>query len=175
MFAHTITVLSQHLLLLAAFAIGLFLIIITLRVGWLYHRINRVLAVGDIFGGSNKTGAQSIEQALVRAASDLTELRKFTKDMEQYLLTVEHRLKKSVQAVGTVRYNPFQGTGNGGNNSFSAAFINEHGDGLVVTSLYARDRISVFGKPVKNFVSDHELSEEERSAINICQQKIKTP
>jgi len=172
MFAHTITVLSQNLLLLAALAIGLFLIIILLRIGWLYRRINKMLVVGSVFGPDGKIVTQSIEAALVRAGSDLMELKKFTKDMEQYLITVERRLKNSVQAVGAVRYNPFQGSGSGGNNSFSAAFLNEHGDGLVVTSLYARDRISVFGKPITHFASDHELSEEERAAILSCQQKI---
>jgi hypothetical protein len=174
MLSYLVTVLSQHLLLLASFAIGFFLIIILLRVAWLYRRLERMLAVGNVFNNGSQP-AQSIEQALGRAASDLGELRKFTKDMEQYLMTVERRLKKSVQAVGTVRYNPFRGTGDGGNNSFSTAFLNEAGDGLIVTSLYSRDRISVFGKPVKNFVSEHELSEEEREAINVCQQKIKAP
>jgi hypothetical protein len=82
---------------------------------------------------------------------DLKEFKQFTKDMEHYLTTVEIRLQKSIQSVETVRYNPFKGTGSGGNNSFSTAFLTEKGDGVVLTSMYARDRISMFAKPVKNF------------------------
>jgi hypothetical protein len=67
--------------------------------------------------------------------------------MEEYLTTVEKRLKKSIQGVETVRFNPFKGTGAGGNQSFSTAFVNEKGDGVVLTSMYARDRISMFAKP----------------------------
>jgi hypothetical protein len=173
MFTSLVQTLSQHLLILAAVTIGFFLIIITLRLGWLYYRVNRLLSIGSIMSASGGQ-PQSIEQALVQASNDLTDLKKFTKDMEQYLVSVEKRLKKSVQGIGTVRYNPFQGSGTGGNNSFSAAFLNEHGDGVVLTSMYVRDRVSVFGKPVKHFESEHGLSDEEQASINSCRQKITT-
>ncbi len=60
-------------------------------------------------------------------------------------------------------------------NSFSTAFINEHGDGIVLTSHYARERISMFAKPVKAFASEHELSEEEIESIETCKKTLTTP
>ena len=174
MFTTIIAILDQHLLLAAAIVIGFLLIIILLRVSWLYRRVNRLLGIGSVFNHDGTALHQSIEASLVAAAGDLAELKKFTAEMRQYLISVERRLKNSVQGIGTVRYNPFKGTGDGGRNSFSAAFLNEHGDGVVITSLYARDRISVFGKPVQQFTSEHELSEEEQEAIKLCQQKITT-
>ncbi len=174
MFTTISTTLNQHLVTIAAVVIALLFIIIFLRLGWLYRRVNRLLSVGTVFNHSDKTPIVSIEKALITAAADLTELKKFTTEMRQYLTSVEHRLKNSVQSIGTVRYNPFKGTGDGGNNSFSAAFLNEQGDGIVVTSLYTRDRISVFGKPVTRFTSERELSQEEREAISICQKKTTT-
>jgi hypothetical protein len=103
---------------------------------------------------------------------ELGDLRQFTKDMESYLMTVERRLKKSIQGVETIRFNPFKGTGSGGNNSFSTAFLNEYGNGVVLTSMYSRDRISMFAKPVKGFKSEYELSEEELESIEKAKQNV---
>ena len=107
----------------------------------------------------------SLEDSILGIHTELKDLKQFTDDMEKYLTTVEKRVKKSLQTVETIRFNPFKGTGSGGNNSFSTAFLNERGDGVILTSMYSRDRISMFAKPVKAFSSEYELSEEEREAI----------
>jgi hypothetical protein len=86
---------------------------------------------------------------------------------------VEKRLKKSVQAVHTVRFNPFKGTGEGGNQSFATAFLTEDGDGVIISSLYSREHVSVFGKPVKKLVSEHTLSDEEKEALDTAVTKLK--
>lgn len=93
--------------------------------------------------------------------------------MEKYLETVERRLRKSVQSVHTVRFNPFKGTGAGGNQSFATAFLNEHGDGVVISSLYSRDHVSVFSKPVKKHASEYEFSNEEKEALGGAKDGLK--
>lgn len=65
----------------------------------------------------------------------------------------------------TVRFNPFQGKGIGGNQSFSSVFVDEEGNGVVITSMHTRERTNVFAKPLKNWGSEYELSEEEKRAI----------
>lgn len=117
--------------------------------------------------------AKSLEDSINTILEELKDLKGFTKDMEEYLTTVEIRLKKSIQSVETIRFNPFKGTGSGGNNSFSTTFVNEKGDGVVLTSMYARDRISMFAKPVKGFASDNELSEEEIESIKKTKESLK--
>lgn len=109
--------------------------------------------------------AKTLEDSFVVLTKDIKELQQFEKEMEHYLNHVEKRLKRSVQGVETTRFNPFKGTGSGGNQSFSAAFVNEKGNGLVLTSMYARDRISMFAKPLTNFKSEFDLSEEEKESI----------
>ena len=44
--------------------------------------------------------------------------------------------------------------------------LNEDGDGVVLSSLYARDRMSVFAKPIKNNKSEYELSNEEKEVLS---------
>jgi hypothetical protein len=43
--------------------------------------------------------------------------------------------------------------------------MNEEGDGVVFSSLYSRERVSIFAKPVKKQASEFELSAEERDAM----------
>ncbi len=117
---------------------------------------------------------QNIEQSIDHLSTEQKDLKKFTTEMEHYLQDVERRLQKSIQSVETIRFNAYDGVG--ANQSFTTVFLNEKGDGVVVSSLYARERTSVFSKPVKNHASEYGLSEEEVQAIaqakkNIWQQK----
>lgn len=109
--------------------------------------------------------ARSLEDSIVLIKKGHQDLERFRSEAEEYLRQVEQRLRRSIQGVETIRFNPFKGIGAGGNQSFSTAFLNEDGDGVVISTLYARDRMSFFSKPVKNFVSSHELSDEEKEVI----------
>lgn len=109
--------------------------------------------------------SENLMESLSSVDTSLKELQSSREEIEKYLTTVEKRLKKSVQAVHTVRFNPFKGTGSGGNQSFATAFLNESGDGVVVSSLYAREHVSIFSKPVKAGASEYELSDEEKEAV----------
>jgi hypothetical protein len=92
--------------------------------------------------------------------------------MDIYLKSVEERLKRSIQSVHTIRFNPFAGTGEGGNQSFATVFLNENGDGAVMSSLFTRDRVSVFSKSLKNFISEHGMSDEEKEALIQAKRKL---
>jgi len=67
----------------------------------------------------------------------------------------------------TVEYNPYKDMGVGGKQSFSTAFINKKGDGIILTSLYARDRTRFLLKEIKNFNSEKELAPEEKEVLKL--------
>lgn len=110
--------------------------------------------------------AKNISESLDYVSSNLKEVQLFRSEMEIYLKNVEKRLRKSVQSVQTIRFNPFKGTGGGGNQSFATTLMNQDGDGVIISSLYSRDHVSVFSKPLKNHESEHELTDEERESVN---------
>ena len=114
----------------------------------------------------------SLEDSIVTIKGNLDDLEKFRSDMKEYLTDVEKRLRRSTQGIETIRFNPFKGDGSGGNQSFATAFLDENGDGLVMSSLYARDRVSVFSKPIKKYTSEFELSNEEREAVDNAKKKL---
>lgn len=133
--------------------------IVVILVGLIVHleiRISRLLVGKD---------SRSLEDSIVHAKKEIEDLQTFKKDSLNYFTHVEDRLTRSIQSVETVRFNPFKGIGEGGNQSFATAFINEKGDGVVVSSLYSRERVSVFSKPVRKFESTFDLTEEEQSVI----------
>lgn len=116
--------------------------------------------------------AMTIEDSLVEIAKELDSLTEYKENSEEYLKRVERRLRKSTQSIQTRRFNPFKGTGTGGNQSFAAAFLNEDGEGLIISSLYASDRMSVFAKPVHKFVSTFELTDEENAALEKAKEDV---
>ena len=69
----------------------------------------------------------------------------------------------ALQRFGLVRYDAFEEMG--GRLSFSAAILDDHGDGLLVSSINGRTETRTYAKAVKQLTSDHNLSEEEREAI----------
>jgi hypothetical protein len=119
------------------------------------------LRIGGLLGKN----AHSIEEAVEETRSTIKKVERVQKETLAYLESVEKRLQKSIQGVGTVRFNPFKGQGEGGNQSFSTALLNEEGNGVVISSLYSRDRVSVFSKPLQKFSSEYELSDEEKEAV----------
>jgi hypothetical protein len=145
-------------------ALALATLALLVLVIWMHLKLRRFLIGID---------SENIKDSLTFVGSGLKELESFRTEMEAYLTTVESRLKKSVQSVHTVRFNPFQGQGAGGNQSFATAFLNEYGDGVIVSSLYGRDHVSVFAKPVKKHASEHELSDEEKEALAEAKKKLK--
>ena len=71
--------------------------------------------------------------------------------------------RHALQRFALIRYDAFEDMG--GRLSFSAALLDDHGDGLVITSINGRSETRTYAKPVKGLSSDHNLSDEEREAI----------
>jgi hypothetical protein len=117
--------------------------------------------------------AASLEDVLAGTLSEVRELQTFRHDVQEYCADVERRLRGSVRGVATVRFDAFAGAGHGGKQSFATALLSEDGDGVVISSVYARDRVSVFAKPVSKRDSKHELSEEERQALTEAEKSCK--
>ena len=140
-------------------------LLLTLAI-WIFILEKRIR---KIMGGKD---AKSLEETILQIHKEVDDLHTFRKDSIEYLKNIEARLKRSVQAVETIRFNPFKGTGDGGNQSFSTAFLNEKGDGALITSLYVRDHVSVYSKPVKKFASEFETTEEEKNAIRNAQESL---
>ncbi|OHA59887.1 MAG: hypothetical protein A2589_02475 [Candidatus Vogelbacteria bacterium RIFOXYD1_FULL_46_19] len=82
---------------------------------------------------------------------------------------IYRRLRHTLQRLHTVRFNPFSDQGS--NQSFATALMDEDGNGVVMSSLYSRDKVSIYAKPLTHFQSEYELSKEEARAIDEARRK----
>ncbi|MGQ9457218.1 MAG: DUF4446 family protein, partial [Anaerolineae bacterium] len=73
------------------------------------------------------------------------------------------------QHLGVGRFNPCPDPG--GNQSFAIALVDGRGNGVVLSSLHAREGTRVYAKPLKKWESDYALTEEEKQAIALAYQQ----
>lgn len=106
---------------------------------------------------------EDLEKVIHSLAENIQYLQKSKEALETKTDHMDRRLKTSIRGVEIVRFNPFKDSG--GNQSFAAALINEEGDGVVISSLYSRERVSIFAKPIKRHTSEYDLTKEEKEAL----------
>lgn len=142
-------------MLFGLLAFGLADLILVGWLAWLHRRLNR------LFTGR---GGQNLEELALDFRHQLAALDHARQEIERFLIEADQRLKSAVRHVRTFRYNPFPDQG--GNQSFTTVWLNERGDGVIITGLHARDTMRVYAKPIVNRTSQFELTAEEQAALN---------
>ena len=112
-----------------------------------------------LFGRKAIPGGELLKELIGRIAKSETRLD----DAESRINILEEIARISVQKVGFLRFNPFSDTG--GDQSFSLALLDRENNGVVVSSLYAREGTRVYAKAIKNSQPRQPLSEEERRVL----------
>ncbi|MFA6608385.1 MAG: DUF4446 family protein [Candidatus Paceibacterota bacterium] len=130
------------------------LIIVLIYVIYLHHKIHRFTR--------GETGT-SLESIIKKCVDSVAEIEKRNELISEHALSLDNRVSHALRNAQTIRYKAFES--NGSNQSFSIALLNEKGNGVVISSLHSRDRISTFAKPVEKYSSTHDLTEEEMSVI----------
>lgn len=140
--------------------IGFFIltgIIFLVQAAWIFSTEKRLKR---FFVGKK---AKNLEDTIVSLHNDIIELKKAKEEAEKNISIINAKLRKSIRGLEAVRFNPFPDQG--GKQSFAVGMLNEDGDGLVFSSLYSRERMSVFAKPIKNNKSEYELTAEEKEVL----------
>ena len=92
--------------------------------------------------------AKDLEDTIIILESEIVKLKEAREKIEKDIGLINQKLKKSVRGLETIRFNPFPDQGS--NQSFAIGILNEEEDGVVISSLYSRERMSIFAKPIKN-------------------------
>ncbi len=119
----------------------------------------------QIFGRDIK----DLEGILTKYGNDIKNVQEELKKLDSNLKEALKLGKKSVHKVGVVRFNPFSDTG--GDQSFAIALLDADDNGIVISSIHAREGTRVYAKPIKKGESKYNLSEEEKKAIKKAQIK----
>ncbi len=106
---------------------------------------------------------ESFVSAAARQVETVARLRAELSIVERKLSDLRLDVADSLRHVAVVRYDAFRDMG--GRMSFSAALLDDAGDGLVLSAIHGRTETRTYSKGVKAGDSDQQLSPEERQAI----------
>jgi hypothetical protein len=104
--------------------------------------------------------------AVNRQVGAVGELRTEVASLQDGLSKVRSDLRDALRHIAVVRYDAFPDMG--GRLSFTAALLDDAGDGLVLTSINGRSETRTYAKGVKAGASEHQLSPEEEQAISFA-------
>jgi hypothetical protein len=146
-------------LVAAALAIAVIVLVVVVVVLW-----RRLSALERRLAGLTSAGdGRSLESTLHATLDRVGALATGVDQLTSRAAMLETVQRKAVQKTGLVRYNPFEDTG--GNQSFAVALLDANGDGVVVSSLHARQNTRVYAKAVTGGRAEAALSDEEGEAL----------
>lgn len=108
-------------------------------------------------------GRASFVEVVARKAEEVEGLRDDVALLADELRSTQRELQMAVRHVGVVRYDAFGDMG--GRMSFSAALIDDHGNGFVLTSVHARSESRSYIKQLRGGMAEVTLSPEESAAV----------
>jgi len=146
--------LATAALAIAVVALIVIAVLLWRRVAALDRRIASLTSAGD---------GRSLESTLHATLDKVASLSTGVDQLRARANVMEAVQKKAVQRTGLVRYNPFEDTG--GNQSFAVALLDDQGDGVVVSSLHARQNTRVYAKAITGGKAEAALSDEEAEAL----------
>jgi hypothetical protein len=115
------------------------------------------------------TSGGNLESMLNEHIAQVRETADRLESVDRLARRLEKAAYFSLQHLGVVRYNPFSDSG--GDQSFAIALVDGHGNGVVLSSLHARDLTRVYAKPLQKWESTYSLTDEEKQAIALAYQK----
>jgi hypothetical protein len=138
--------------------VALLTFLVTLIVGFRLRRIRREYRV--LLGDKRD---EDLVSAAGRAVQQIDGLTKRLDELYSRHETSHVGSRRAIQRFGIVRYDAFEEMG--GRLSFSLALLDDHGDGVVLTSINGRTEARTYVKPIAALNSEHNLSDEEREAM----------
>ncbi len=142
-------------LIAAVVALAVTAIVLWRRLSSLDRRLADLTSAGD---------GSSLESALHATLDRVATLSSGVDALGSRTRALEAAQRTAIQRTGLVRYNPFDDTG--GNQSFALALLDADGDGVVVSSLHARQNTRVYAKAVAGGHAEAALSDEEAEALH---------
>jgi hypothetical protein len=113
-----------------------------------------------IFEGAK---GDNVERMLLSHLRDRMEIETRLESLDGIVKSLDVDMRTAKRHVGLVRYDAFEDVGGG--QSFALAVYDDHGDGVIVTSVVGRNDCRVYSKPLVHGRSERNLSQEEQRAI----------
>ena len=106
---------------------------------------------------------KSMEDVLWRQFDRIEILEEADKDKRRELNDLQITVQNAYQKAGLVKYNAFREMS--GKLSYALALLDQHDNGVIITSMYSRDGCFSYAKEIVMGESTINLSEEEKEAL----------
>lgn len=150
---------STDSLVVVATGFSVFALVVVVALAVQVGRLRRTYDA--LVAGDEEVG---FEQAIGRHTAAAREMRTEAQLLREELTVARADLSAALRHVAVVRYDAFSDLG--GALSFSAALLDDAGDGLVLTSINGRSETRTYAKGVQGGRSEAALSPEEQDAID---------
>ena len=111
---------------------------------------------------------KNLDEMLKKYLDDVREIKKDNSEIKAYYTKLDNDIDTCIQKIGLVRYNAFKDVGS--DLSFAIAMLDRNDNGVILNGLYGSESSNIYAKPVKNGISKYQLSEEEKTALEIAEQ-----
>jgi len=109
------------------------------------------------------TEAQDLEGMLIKHVKDVEDVAATnTRILEENEL-IRQFLRRTLVRTAAVRFRAFDDMG--GDLSYAVALLDANNDGIIFSSIFAREDSRSYVKPVKGGTSEYALSDEEKSVL----------
>lgn len=151
-------------ILLALSAVAFLLLLLSV---YLYLEVSKIKqGAAVLFAGKKAGDLEEVILGQIEKSREIEQAIIALKDADQRILG---QLSYAVQKVGMIRFNPFGEVG--GNQSFAVALLDNYHTGVIILSLYSRDGVRIYAKPVKDGKSEYQLSHEEEEALQLAMKR----
>ncbi len=130
-------------------------------------------AYNTLVRGTDDPATATFAEAVTAQHQQSEALRRDVTMLREDLSAARADLSDALRHVAVVRYDAFGDMG--GRLSFSAALLDDEGDGLILTSINGRSETRTYAKGVKGGTSGHSLSPEEEQAIGYATRAATQP
>ncbi len=149
---------------IAAVAVGGVALVLAILAHLRLRRLRRAYAV--------LRGAAPQEDLMSAVSTQIGEVQRLRATVESAFREFEltrSAVADALRHVAVVRYDAFENMG--GRLSFSAALLDDAGDGIVLTAINGRSETRTYAKGLTGGRSDHPLSPEEERAVSAARRR----
>ena len=126
----------------------------------LFSRMRKLMRRLDTLTGG--TGG-NLEETLAAHLEKVRGTEQRMDSLQQAVAILQAQMPACLRKTGLVRFDAFEDIG--GEQSFSLALLDFQNNGFVLTSVYSRNDIRVYGKAIREGRASHTLTKEEERAL----------
>ena len=129
----------------------------------LFTRLSSLRSLYEKLMQGEESG-QSMEKMLLDHIEETRRVAEENAKLREENARIDALLKTAITRMGVVRFSAFEDMGS--DLSYAVALLDAHTNGVVLSSIFARDDSRCYAKPIENGRSTYTMTKEEEQALD---------